>query len=127
MLNPATCASLGLEDPPASASGKGAVSRAATQIKGIGGTTANRLPARRCQLAEARIGPATFAQVQAVYHGASSSGSGNGGSGSSSDGQAGGLVLSHHTSGIVCAGLLGRCSLLFDYAHMRLKVLAHTP
>lgn len=39
-----------------------------TQIKGIGGGTADRLPAQRCQLAEARLGAATFHPVSAVYH-----------------------------------------------------------
>lgn len=104
ILNPAAAGSLRLDQGTA---GDAKEAAATTQIKGIGGG-GQRLPAQRCQLAEARLGPATFSPAAAVFH----------------TGGDGGLVLSRHTSGIVCAGLLGRCSLLLDYPRLRMAVLA---
>ena len=92
----------------------------AWMLQGIGdGAGGSRLSARRCELAEVRLGPCSFKRVQALYHAASGSTTDSaGGSGSTG----GGLELSRHTSGIVCGGLLGRCHLTFDYARMRLAV-----
>ena len=99
IVNSEPAASLGL------AQGSGG-----THIRGIGGLASERLSARQCQLAEARLGPAVLHGVTATFR----------------EGGGGGLVLSRHTSGIACAGLLGRCSLLYDYARMRLAVLDAT-
>lgn len=83
-------------------------------VQGVGGSGADRITARRCQLAEVRMGPCRFRGVQALYHAPRAGGSTSGGGA--------GLELSRHTSGIVCAGLLGRCGLTFDYARMRVAV-----
>lgn len=80
-----------------------------TAIKGIGAGGGNRLAARRCQLAEVRLGAHTFRGAQALYH-------------ESSSGGGGGLELSQHTSGIICGGLLSQCALTFDYARVRVGV-----
>lgn len=107
IVNPKAARSLQLGQGSAAAGG------GTTHIKGIGSGASDRLTAQRCQLAEARLGATTLSPVTAVFH----SGGGSGGGGGA------GLSLSQHTSGIVCAGLLGRCSLLFDYARMRMAVL----
>lgn len=78
----------------------------------MGGGSQDRITAHNCQLAEVRLGVYSFHGVQALYHSVPAG----------SDGSGAGLELSHHTSGIVCAGLLGRCGLVFDYARMRVAV-----
>lgn len=80
-------------------------------LQGVG--SGERITAQRCELAEVRLGGCRFRAVHAVYHSPPPSGSSGGGAG---------LELSQHTSGIVCAGLLGRCALTFDYARMRVAV-----
>ncbi|PRW56405.1 hypothetical protein C2E21_4538 [Chlorella sorokiniana] len=85
--------------------GKGST---ATHIKGLGGGGGARMTAQRCQLGEVWLGPHCFTSVQALYR------EGPGGNG--------GLELSQHTSGIVCGGVLGRCTLVFDYPRLRLAV-----
>ncbi|KAL4443501.1 hypothetical protein ABPG75_011238 [Micractinium tetrahymenae] len=97
---------LGAAPPPAGAT-------STTQIKGVGGGTQDRITAHNCQLAEVRLGLYRFHSVQALYHSTPPGGTAGGGAG---------LELSQHTSGIVCAGLLGRCGLVFDYARMRVAV-----
>lgn len=93
-------------------SGGGGALGAVAEIMGVGGTAKDRVTARRCQLEEVRLGQCCFRDVQAVYHPPRGAGGGGGA----------GLELSQHTSGIICAGLLGRCGLTFDYARMRVAV-----
>lgn len=88
----------------------------ASSAQGIGsGGGGNRVAAHRCTLAEVRLGSRSFPAAQALYH-QIESGGGNGG-----------LELSQHTSGIVCGGVLGRCSLTYDYANARVAVSAAPP
>ena len=80
-------------------------------LQGIGSGGGGAVPAHRCQLSEVWLGPHRFEGVQALFHSDPASGGGGGG-----------LELSQHTGGIVCGGLLGRCTLLFDYARGRVAL-----
>ena len=71
------------------------------------------MAAQRCQLGEVWLGQHRFTGVQALYR------EGQGGNG--------GLELSQHTSGIVCGGVLGRCTLVYDYPRLRLAVRRPAP